>query len=64
VESHLLGFDENVTGGRMELRFLQRIRDEQKFSGVDALRAQIALDIETARKYFAERNVAHSSPQS
>jgi len=63
VESHLLGFDESVTGGRMELRFLRRIRDEQKFSGVDALRAQIALDIETARKYFAERNVAHSSPQ-
>jgi riboflavin kinase/FMN adenylyltransferase len=63
VESHLFGFNETVTGGRMELLFLQRIRDEQKFSGVDALRAQITIDIETARKYFAERTVAHSSPQ-
>jgi riboflavin kinase/FMN adenylyltransferase len=63
VESHLFGFDKTVTGGRMELRFLRRIRDEQKFSGVDALRAQISADIETARKFFAERDVAHSSPQ-
>jgi FAD synthase len=47
----------------MELLFLERIRDEQKFSGVDALRAQITMDIETARKYFAERTVAHSSPR-
>jgi riboflavin kinase/FMN adenylyltransferase len=63
VESHLFGFDKTVTGGRMELRFLRRIRDEQKFSGVDALRAQISADIETSRKFFAERDVAHSSPQ-
>jgi riboflavin kinase/FMN adenylyltransferase len=63
VESHLLGFDETVTGGRMELRFLQRIRDEQKFPGVDALRAQIARDIEAARKFFAERTVAHGAAQ-
>jgi riboflavin kinase/FMN adenylyltransferase len=61
VESHLLGFDEMVTGGRMELRFLQRIRDEQKFPGVDALRAQIARDIEAARKFFAERIVEYGS---
>jgi riboflavin kinase/FMN adenylyltransferase len=63
VECHLFGFNETVTGGRMELLFLERIRDEQKFSGVDALRAQITMDIETARKYFAERTVAHSSPR-
>jgi riboflavin kinase/FMN adenylyltransferase len=62
VESHLLRFEQTVTGGRMEVRFLRRIRDEQKFSGVDALRAQIALDIESARTFFAERTVAHSSP--
>jgi riboflavin kinase/FMN adenylyltransferase len=63
VESHLFGFDETVVGGRMELRFLQRIRDERKFSAVDALRAQIAVDIGTARKYFAERNVADGAVQ-
>ncbi|HET6143273.1 MAG TPA: bifunctional riboflavin kinase/FAD synthetase [Candidatus Acidoferrales bacterium] len=61
VESHLFGFDETVVSGRMELRFLQRIRDERKFSGVDALKKQIAADIETARKYLAERNVAQGA---
>jgi riboflavin kinase/FMN adenylyltransferase len=63
VESHLFGFNENLAGGPMEIRFHARIRDEQKFSGVDALRAQIARDIETARKFFSERTLAgHSSP--
>jgi riboflavin kinase / FMN adenylyltransferase len=58
VESHLFGFSENVAGGPMEVRFHARIRDEQKFSGADALRAQIARDIEAARKFFSERALA------
>jgi len=41
----------------MEVRFCTRIRDEQKFSGPDALRAQIARDIEEARSFFSERTV-------
>jgi len=53
VESHLFGFNENLTSGPMEVRFLAKNRDEQKFSGPDALRAQIARDIEAAREYFA-----------
>ena len=63
VESHLFGFSENLTGGPMEVRFHERIRDERKFPGPDALRAQIALDIETARKYFSEQTLAGSSPR-
>ncbi|HEV7968500.1 MAG TPA: bifunctional riboflavin kinase/FAD synthetase [Candidatus Acidoferrales bacterium] len=64
VESHLFGFNENVTGGPMEVHFHARIRDEQKFSGADALRAQIARDIEAARKFFSERIFAgQSSPR-
>jgi riboflavin kinase / FMN adenylyltransferase len=62
VESHLFGFSENLAGGAMEVRFHERIRDERKFSGPDALRAQIARDMEAARKFFAERSLAgHSS---
>jgi riboflavin kinase/FMN adenylyltransferase len=57
VESHLFGFGENLSGGAMEVRFHERLRDEQKFSGPDALRAQIARDIEAARKFFSERTV-------
>lgn len=61
VESHLFGFGANLTGGAMEVRFQQRLRDEQKFSGPDALRAQIARDIEVAQKFFSERAVAGRS---
>jgi riboflavin kinase/FMN adenylyltransferase len=61
VESHLFGFSENVAGGPMEVRFHARIRDEQKFSGADELRAQIARDIEAARKFFSERTLAGQS---
>ena len=61
VESHLLGFGENVAGGTLEVRFHTRLRDEQKFSGPEALRAQIARDIEAARKFFSERAVAGQS---
>jgi riboflavin kinase/FMN adenylyltransferase len=55
VESHLFGFSEALVSGAMEVCFHTRIRDEQKFSGVDALRTQIAADIETAKKFFSQR---------
>ena len=58
VESHLFDFSESLAGARMEVRFHERIRDERKFSGVEELRAQIARDIETARKFFSERVAA------
>jgi riboflavin kinase/FMN adenylyltransferase len=61
VESHLFEFCENVVSGGMEVRFHARIRDEQKFSGAEALRAQIARDIGEARKFFSERTLAGQS---
>jgi riboflavin kinase/FMN adenylyltransferase len=53
IESHLLDFSADLTAGKMELRFWTRLRDEQKFSGPDALRRQVLKDIEAAREYFA-----------
>jgi riboflavin kinase/FMN adenylyltransferase len=58
VESHLFAFSETFSGGPMEVRFHERIRDELKFAGAEELRAQIALDVETARKFFSERTLA------
>jgi riboflavin kinase / FMN adenylyltransferase len=63
VESHLFGFGEKLASGPMEVRFHTRIREERKFSGPDELRAQIALDIDAARKFFSEQALAGHSPR-
>lgn len=63
VESHLFGFSENFTEGPMEVRFHERIRSERKFSGAGELRAQIAADIESARKFFSEQALAGHTPR-
>jgi riboflavin kinase / FMN adenylyltransferase len=52
IESHLLGFSGTHREGPLEVRFLKRLRDEQKFSGADELRAQIARDIASANDFF------------
>ena len=49
VEAHVLDFSGNLYGRRVTLRFVARIRDELKFSSVDALRGQIARDVAAAR---------------
>lgn len=49
VEAHLLDFDREIYGQELELEFVARIRDEQKFSGLEALKAQIAEDVEKVR---------------
>ena len=63
IESHLFEFNENLASGTMEVRFHSRIRDERKFSGPDELRAQIARDIETAKKVSSERVAAEDPAQ-
>ena len=46
VEVHILDFDKDIYGQRIRVNFMNRIRDEKKFSGIDALSAQIKKDIE------------------
>jgi riboflavin kinase/FMN adenylyltransferase len=53
VESHLFDFSDAITSGPLEVRFRKRLREERKFDGAEALRAQIALDIATAKAFFA-----------
>lgn len=57
IEAHILDFDRNLYGLDVRIDFLQRLRDEMKFSGPDELVAQITSDIEAARSYqeFAVR---------
>jgi riboflavin kinase/FMN adenylyltransferase len=50
VEAHLIDFDEDIYGENIRLEFVYRIRDEKRFSGIDALRTQIQKDLRRARK--------------
>lgn len=52
VEAHLLGFNEDIYGETMELTFVRKLRDEQKFASTNALHDQIARDIDAARSSF------------
>ncbi len=52
IESFLLDFSEDLTSGKLEVRFWQRLRDERKFSGPAELREQVLKDTEQAKDYF------------
>ncbi len=54
IESHLFDFAESLTAGPIKVRFLQRLRDEQKFSGPEALREQVLKDIARAKEILAK----------
>lgn len=49
LEPHLLNFDRDIYGQTLRLSFERRLRGEQKFAGIDALKAQLAHDIQTGR---------------
>lgn len=54
IEAHFLDYaGGDLYGVRLRLHFVERLRDEQKFSGVETLTAQIHADIEHARRLLA-----------
>lgn len=53
VETHILDFTHRIYDEYLELRFLKFIRDEKRFENLEALVAQIRLDVESARHYNA-----------
>ncbi|MBO0358788.1 bifunctional riboflavin kinase/FAD synthetase [Hymenobacter sp. BT186] len=52
IEAHLLDFSGDLYGQPLTLQFIARLRDEQKFNGLDALKAQLALDADAARQHL------------
>lgn len=49
LETNIFDFQGDLYGARLEVGFVERLRGEIKFDGVDALVAQIRRDIEDAR---------------
>lgn len=48
IEAHLIGFDGDLYGRAIGVELLDWLRDQRKFAGVEALRAQLSLDIARA----------------
>lgn len=56
LEVHLFDYSGDLYGDLLSVRFLHKIRDEQTFDGLDALKAQIHQDIAEAKRLLAGRN--------
>jgi riboflavin kinase/FMN adenylyltransferase len=53
IEAHILDFDQDIYDKPIRLNFVQRLRGEKKFSGPDALAAQIDKDIAKGREILS-----------
>lgn len=55
LEVHLLDYAGDLYRRHLQVRFLSKLRDEEKYDGVPALRAAIARDAAQARIHFAKK---------
>ena len=53
LEVHLLDFDGELYGHHVQVAFLAKLRAEQRFESLEALRTQITRDVLKAREIFA-----------
>lgn len=53
LEVYLLDFNQDIYGRHIQVSFLKKLRDEEKFDSLDELKKQIQLDVEQAQAYFA-----------
>jgi len=52
IEAHLLGFEGELYHKPMRIEFLQRIRDEKRFTGLEELKKQLFVDRQAAIEIF------------
>ena len=55
IETNIFGFDEDIYGLDMELKFITKIRDEVKFASLDDLRAQLESDRDACLDVLSSR---------
>ncbi len=54
-EVHIFDFNKNLLGQEIRIHFIDRIRDEKKFSGIGELKEQIKKDIQKAKEILSKR---------
>ena len=55
LEVHLFDFSAQIYGCRLEVKFLHKLRNEEKYPDLATLRAAIERDAANARDYFAAK---------
>jgi riboflavin kinase / FMN adenylyltransferase len=60
VETFVMNWSGDLYGDVVRVRFLHRLRAEQKFNSIDELKSQIEQDVTRAGKYFEHRGVKNS----
>jgi riboflavin kinase/FMN adenylyltransferase len=60
VETYVMNWEGDLYGDVVRVRFLRRLRDEQKFASVDELKRQILRDTASATRYFEREGVRRS----
>jgi riboflavin kinase/FMN adenylyltransferase len=53
LEVLIFDFDENIYGRQITVHFIERLREERMFPDIEAMRAQMALDVDAARAALA-----------
>lgn len=51
IETHIINFDDNIYSQNIRIEFYKKIRGESKFMDVNALKEQIALDVNAVKTY-------------
>ena len=54
-ETHIIDYDGCLYGEKVNVSFYKRLRDEQKFDGVEKLKEAIEKDILSVREYFSKK---------
>lgn len=54
VETHLIAFNGNLYGKRIEINLIKKLREVHKFSSMSKLREQVYKDCSSAKKYFEQ----------
>jgi riboflavin kinase/FMN adenylyltransferase len=54
VETHIIDFKDEIYGKTIRVSFVERLRDEKRFTNVESLISQISTDVEKAKRVFAE----------
>ena len=59
IETNILDFDRDIYGKTIKLQFLERIRDEKKFSSIEELKNQLKKDTSYIYKKYICKNIKY-----